>query len=203
MPPQPRKPAPMKGIVQPPWGTAPDLLKRGRGPKNNEPILIRIFTGYLIFRAATFWILALFLCGNSDNWIARFCTAHPQLFVRNLPFGVAGPNAELSIQSFLAGLCVFMAALYSFTAWKWLTRFWLARWGLMFISGATAFKTILGIALPGTLAFTTLSAPVGDPIPFTPLMLSVLVASSCINLAICLYLMFYPGVEQVFERPFQ
>ncbi len=213
MPPTAPKPTPrVKGVTPPPFMIPSHLQERKRAPKSDEPLLVRIFSWYLVVRAALFFVAALFLFGKTDNPISQFLIGHAALFVRRLPISntgpyaadaVAGSNTGVSVQSFLGGYCVFFGLLYGITAWRWIVRYWFARWALMFITGATAIKTILAIAVPDASLYIFGSVPVGNPFPVTPALLTYMTASACLNLAICFYLMFYPGVEKTFERPFQ
>ena len=199
----PRSHLPMKGITSPPFGTASDLLNRNRGPKSDEPILIRVMTWYLFLRAGCFFLISLLMSGSSGAWIATFFVSHVHLFVRRLPESVIGPGATTTIQQFITTLCLLLGVIYSVVAWKWVTRFWLARWAMMFVSGATAIKILIGVLLPGTMFFTIGSVPIPDSFTLSSLDVTILIANVCINAAICFYLMFYPGVEKAFEHPFQ
>ncbi|HWA93054.1 MAG TPA: hypothetical protein VG844_00530 [Terracidiphilus sp.] len=204
MPTAARKTPPrMKGVTPPPFTIPAHLQTRNHSAEPDEPLLIRIFTWYLVIRAALFLVAALFLFGPPDNPLSAFLIGHAALFTRRLPISTSGPDAATAIQNFLGGYCVFFGLLYSLTAWRWIVRHWLARWALMFLAGATAIKTVLAVAIPDAVLYILGSVPVGNPFPLTRLQLSLLVVSACLNLAICFYLMFYPGVEKTFERPFQ
>jgi hypothetical protein len=80
---------------------------------------------------------------------------------------------------------------YSVIAWKWLTRFWLARWAAMFMAGATLLKT-------GIYFFADRASGVDTQL--TDTQVHALMASSIVNLAIVLYLAFYPGVAEAFKE---
>lgn len=198
-----KKPQRMKGVTPPPFTIPAHLQTRNRPAEAADPLLVRIFSGYLVVRAALFLIAALFLFGPVDNPLSAFLVSHASLFSRRLPVVTEGPNAAAAIQSYLGGYCIFFGLLYSLTAWRWIVRQWIARWALMFLSGATAIKSILAVILPGASLYLLGGIPVGNPIPLSPIQMSLLVVSACMNLAICFYLMFYPGVEKTFERPFQ
>lgn len=193
----------MKGITPPPFGMPSQPKQAKKTSSESDPLLIRIFSWYLVMRAALFLIAALFLFGPVDNPLTSFLVGHAALFARRLPITTNDSNGTASIQSYLGGYCVFFGLLYGLTAWRWIVRHWLARWALMFLAGATAIKVILAVALPDASLYVLGGIPVGNPIPLSSLQLGLLVVSACLNLTIFFYLMFYPGVEKTFERPFQ
>jgi hypothetical protein len=83
------------------------------------------------------------------------------------------------------------AFLYGLTAWRWYSRDWRARWVVMFMSGATAAK-MLGNYVADRAA--------GSPIPMSPGQQVSIFVGVAMNLIICGYLAFYPGMAQAFKE---
>jgi hypothetical protein len=72
------------------------------------------------------------------------------------------------------------AVFYAFVGWRWWSRDWRARWYAMFMSGASVAETaanLFGSWAAGQLALTM-----------------------ALNLLICCYLAFYPGMAQAFDE---
>ncbi len=140
------------------------------------PFLIRVFVWLLVFRAAANLIFALIVGLASDSAAANFVATNFDAWPRQMP-----PEAVFYVSAFLYGL----------TAWRWYSRDWRARWFVMFLSGATAAK-MLGNYVADRAA--------GSPTPMTPDQQVSFFLSVAINLAICAYLAFYPGMEQAFKE---
>jgi hypothetical protein len=83
------------------------------------------------------------------------------------------------------------AFLYGLTAWRWATRDWRARWVVMFLSGATAAKMLVNFAADRAS---------GNPTPLTQGQELGLFTSIVVNLLICGYLAFYPGMAEAFKE---
>jgi hypothetical protein len=144
--------------------------------RNKLPVLIRLFVWLLVFRSAENLIFALIVGLAPDSGVADFIATNFDAWPRQMP-----PEGVFYISAFLYGL----------TAWRWYSRDWRARWFVMFLSGATAAK-MLGNFVADRAA--------GSPTPLTPSQQGAFFVSVAINLAICGYLAFYPGMAQAFKE---
>jgi hypothetical protein len=140
------------------------------------PLLIRLFVWLLVFRSAVSLIFALIVGLAPDTAVANFVSTNFDAWPRQMP-----PEAVFYVSAFLYGL----------TAWRWYSRDWRARWVVMFLSGATAAK-MLGNFVADRAA--------GSPTPMTQNQEASFFVSVMINLAICGYLAFYPGMAQAFKE---
>ena len=140
------------------------------------PTLIRLFVWLLVFRVG----------GESD-----FC-AHCGACTRSALASFVAANFDAWPRQMPAeGVFYVSAFLYGLTAWRWYSRDWRARWVVMFMSGATAAK-MLGNSVADR-------AP-GLPTPMAPGQQVSLLMSVAVNLLICGYLAFYPGMDQAFKE---
>ena len=121
-------------------------------------------------------IFALIVGLAPDSGVASFVTANFDAWPKQMP-----PEAVFYISAFLYGL----------TAWRWTTRDWRARWVVMFLSGATALKMMANFAA---------DRAVGTPTPMTPPQQLFIHRECWVNLLICGYLAFYPGMAQAFKE---
>lgn len=179
-----------------PWARQKYVPRKAATPK--DPLLVRLFSIYLVLRASVFLLLAFILSFPQENAVSSFLEAHVGLFVRHIPRDVL--DGSTTVREFLLVLCLLMGVLYAGTAWKWMTRFWLSRWAMMFVSGATALKGFLALTAPGGTVNSANAEIASALVDLSPAEATVLVFNIGINLAICLYLMFYPGVEAAFEK---
>jgi hypothetical protein len=140
------------------------------------PFLIRMFVWLLVFRATVNLMFALIVGLIPDSAVANFIAKNFDAWPRQMP-----PEAVFYVSAFLYGLM----------AWRWHSRDWRARWFVMFLSGASAAK-MLGNYVADRAA--------GSPTPMTPSQLASFFVAVSINLAICAYLAFYPGMEQAFKE---
>lgn len=172
----------IKGIVPPPFRMPANLqVVRSRlpaqpAPKVEVPFLIRLFTLYCFLRAVADLALAVMEWFTPDGPIPVFANAHFNPIPPPIPPAAA----------FLA-----QALLYLAIGWRWFRRDWRARWAAMFVSGVTAANSAyLWIAYHPVPA-----PPQGQTIvhqdPVIPLL---------VNLAICCYLAFYPGMQEAFSE---
>lgn len=165
---------------------------------SKDPLLVRLFSIYLVVRASVFLLLAFILSFPQENPISSFLEAHVGLFVRHVPRDVL--NGSTTVREFLLILCLLMGVLYAGTAWKWMTRFWLSRWAMMFVAGSTAIKSVLALTAPGEPVSGANAIIASALVDLSPAESGLLMLNIFINAAICLYLMFYPGVEAAFEK---
>jgi hypothetical protein len=140
------------------------------------PFLIRLFVWVLVFRAAVNLIFALIVGLAPDTSAATFISANFDAWPRQMP-----PEGVFYVSAFLYGL----------TAWRWYSRDWRARWFVMFLSGATAAK-MLGNFVADHVA--------GSPTPMSQNQQASFFLMIAINLAICAYLAFYPGMAEAFRE---
>jgi hypothetical protein len=144
--------------------------------RNPLPAAIRLFIWLLIFRSAANLIFALIVGLAPDSGVAAFVAANFDAWPKQMP-----PEGVFYVSAFLYGM----------TAWRWATRDWRARWVVMFLSGATALKMLANFASDHA---------VGTPTPMTPSQQLSFTMSVGINLLICGYLAFYPGMAQAFKE---
>ena len=144
--------------------------------RNKLPVLIKLFVWLLVFRSAANLIFALIVGLAPDTVVANFVANNFDAWPRQMP-----PEGVFYVSAFLYGLM----------AWRWYSRDWRARWFVMFLSGATAAK-MLGNYFADHAA--------GSPTPMAPGQQVSFFVSVFINLLICGYLAFYPGMEQAFKE---
>lgn len=179
----------MKGIVRPPLGVPPSL--RERKPKPRQPFLLRLITLILILRALTYIALFYVLWTFPNSVFAAYLVANSDFFFKRTPQVETVETALQSGRDFLMTGFLLIGVVYSVIAWKWWTRHWLARWGAIFLAGATLINTVIGLVADRTSGLDS---------AFTPEQMRTLIAGSILNLAIVLYLVFYPGVSEVFKE---
>jgi hypothetical protein len=144
--------------------------------QNKLPFLIRVFVWLLVFRSAANLIFALIVGLAPDTAAANFVATNFDAWPKQMP-----PEGVFYVTAFLYGLM----------AWRWYSRDWRARWIVMFMTGATAAK-MLGNYVADRAA--------GSPTPMTVNQQSAFFVGVVINLTICAYLAFYPGMEQAFKE---
>lgn len=152
------------------------LARKTEVEQNKLPFLIRVFVWLLVFRSAANLIFALIVGLAPDTATANFVATNFDAWPKQMP-----PEGVFYVTAFLYGLM----------AWRWYSRDWRARWILMFMTGATAAK-MLGNYVADRAA--------GSPTPMTTSQQSAFFVGVAINLTICAYLAFYPGMEQAFKE---
>ena len=140
------------------------------------PALIKLFVWLLVFRSAVNLIFALIVGLAPDTTVANFIATNFDAWPRQMP-----PEAVFYVSAFLYGL----------TAWRWYSRDWRARWFVMFLSGATAAKMLANYATDHLSGLPTPMAP-GEQVSYF--------LSIAVNLIICGYLAFYPGMAEAFKE---
>ena len=140
------------------------------------PVLIKLFVWLLVFRSAVNLIFALIVGLAPDTAVANFIATNFDAWPRQMP-----PEAVFYVSAFLYGL----------TAWRWYSRDWRARWFVMFLSGATAAKMLANYATDHLSGLPTPMAP-GEQVSYF--------LSIAVNLIICGYLAFYPGMAEAFKE---
>jgi hypothetical protein len=140
------------------------------------PVLIKLFVWLLVFRSAANLIFALIVGLAPDTAVANFIAINFDAWPRQMP-----PEAVFYVSAFLCGL----------TAWRWYSRDWRARWFVMFLSGATAAKMLANYATDHLSGLPTPMAP-GEQVSYF--------MSIAVNLIICGYLAFYPGMAEAFKE---
>jgi hypothetical protein len=186
-------PQEIKGYSRPPQEMPSHLLERGEAKEVKAPLMITLFTWLCFLRAALYFLLAFILWSYPDSDFTNYLVAHSDLIIKRTAKsrGIYGGPEETTVREFLLAASLFFGVMYSVTFWKWYTRYWLARWGLMFITGATAIKTAV---------YMTADEVGGSSPFFNDIQRAGLVISIGLNLLICGYLAFYPGVEQAFKE---
>jgi hypothetical protein len=169
-------PQEIKGYVRPPQMPA-HLSERGDAiDRVQVPLLIRLFT-WLLFLRCGINLLFAFLVGLApDSDVAKYVALH---------FDVVPPPMPPEAVFFISAL------LYGVAAWRWYSRDWRVRWAVMFLSGATAIKTLVNLAADHAT---------GNPTPLTDSQQLALTLSVAFNLIVCGYLAFYPGMAQAFKE---
>jgi|SRR5579859_6488936 len=144
--------------------------------RNRLPLLIRMFVWLLVFRSAANLIFALIVGLGPEGTAANYVIANFDAWPKQM-----NPEAVFYISALINGVM----------AWRWYSRDWRARWIVMFLSGATAAK-LLGNYVADHAA--------GNPTPMLPGQELSLFLAIFINLMICAYLAFYPGMAQAFKE---
>lgn len=166
----------IRTYVPQPQRTGP-VTDRGKIVERHKiPTLIRWFIWLLVVRCVVNLVFALIVGLSPDSDAAKFVATNFDALPKQMP-----AEAVFYLSAFLYGLM----------AWRWATRDWRVRWVVMFLSGATALKMSWNF-VADRLA--------GGIIPFTPAQEVSLMMSVVINLLICGYLAFYPGMAEAFKE---
>jgi len=144
--------------------------------RNKLPFLIRLFVWILVFRSAANLMFALIVGFAPETAIASFVATNFDPWPPQMP-----PE----------GVFYITALVYGVMAWRWYSRDWRVRWIVMFLSGASAAKMLGNYAADHAA---------GTPMPMTPTQQASFFLSVAINLTICAYLAFYPGMAQAFKE---
>jgi hypothetical protein len=190
------KPQQKAGPAAVPWAKQKYVSQKKSASK--EPLLIHLFSAYFVFRSVLFLLIAFILSFPQESPFSKLIVSHAVLFIRHVPYDVIVGN--VSLREFLMVLSLLMGILYGIGAWKWIVRFWLARWAMMFVAGATALKGILALATPGPRLSGLDAAVASVLVDMSPAQTAVLVFNILLNGTLCILLMFYPGFEQAFEK---
>ena len=167
---------PIKTYVPQPQQKGP-VRERGKIIERNKlPLLIRMFVWLLVFRAAVNLIFAITIGLAPDSSAAAFIATTFDPWPKQV-------SAE--------GMFYISALINAVMAWRWYSRDWRVRWAVMFLSGATAAKMLANFAADHAA---------GTPTPLTPGQQLSFTMSVGINLLICGYLAFYPGMAQAFKE---
>lgn len=172
----------IKGIVRPPMKMPDELLGQRsqravtKIPETKVPLLITLFVWYCFLRSASFLVFALIEGLSPDSPTAAFLATH---------FDPAPARAPAEAVFFI------LTILYGMVGWRWLMRDWRARWGAMFISGATAASAAIDLLADGVA---------GHPGNLFPRAHQGSLAGIVLNLLVCCYLAFYPGMDEVFRE---
>jgi hypothetical protein len=140
------------------------------------PFLIRLFVWILVFRSAANLIFALIVGLAPDSATASFVARNFDAWPKQVP-----PE----------GVFYISAALYGVMAWRWYSRDRRVRWAVMLLSGANAVKML------GNYVTDQVTGPI---IPMTQAQQAGLFLSVAVNLTICAYLAFYPGMAEAFKE---
>jgi len=140
------------------------------------PVLIKLFVWLLVFRSAANLIFALIVGLTPDAAAAKYVTENFDAWPRQIP-----PEGVFYIK----------ALLYALVAWRWYSRDWRARWFVMFLSGATA-AMMLGNYVADHLSGSPRQMASGETV--------ALFVSIAMDLIICGYLAFYPGMAEAFKE---
>jgi hypothetical protein len=167
---------PIKTYVPQKEQTGPNRERGDYVERNKLPALIRLFIWLLVFRAVVNIIFGLTLGLAPDSGAATYIAANFDPWPKAV-------SAE--------AVFYITAGLYALTAWRWYSRDWKVRWVVMFMSGATAVKALVNYAA---------NRAAGNPGEVTPGQEATLLIGVVINLMICGYLAFYPGMEQAFKE---
>lgn len=144
--------------------------------RNKLPLLIKLFVWLLVFRSSVNLIFGLTIGLAPDSSAAAFIATNFDPWPRQL-------SAE--------AMFYILALIYGMMAWRWYSRDWKVRWAVMFMSGATAAKMLANFAADRVA---------GTPTPMTQNQIASFFLTVIINLAICGYLAFYPGMAQAFKE---
>jgi hypothetical protein len=170
----------IKGNVRPPMAMPEHvrtLREQSKPPRESQmPLPIKFFIGYCFLRAAVALTFALVVGIAPESDTAIYLSERFDPYSHELP-----PEALFYI----------VAILYSVIGWRWLRRDGRARWVAMFMSGATAARAAVWL-IADQIA--------GNPIQVSPELRGVVVLMIVVNLLICAFLAFYPGMEQSFRE---
>jgi hypothetical protein len=144
--------------------------------RHKIPTLIRWFIWLLVFRCVVNIVFGLTIGMAPDSSAAAFITTNFDPWPKSV-------SAE--------GIFYVTALIYGVMAWRWASRDWRVRWGVMFASGASAAKMTINYMA---------DRAAGMPTPMTPAQQASLFMSIGLNIMICLYVAFYPGMEQAFKE---
>lgn len=156
--------------------TGPRLERGDHVERYQIPALIRWFIWLLVFRSAVNLVFALTIGLAPDSSATAFITTNFDPWPKKV-------SAE--------GMFYITALIYGVMAWRWHSRDWKVRWAAMFVSGATAAKMLANFAA---------DRAAGMPTPMTQSEIAGLFIGVGVNLLICAYLAFYPGMEQAFKE---
>jgi hypothetical protein len=169
----------MKGIVPPPYPIPErNAERRNVRPQIKVPLLITLFAWLCFVRAGVYLVFGLIVGLAPDSSATTYLSAHfdaaPKLISPEFVF-------------------YFSAVVYGVIGWRWYCRDWRARWVAMFISGATVALNLVNLLADRASGLNALEGHAG-----------ALMVGSAFNLLICLYLAFYPGMQQTFrETPWE
>lgn len=167
---------PIKTYVPQKTQSGPNRERGDYVESHKLPFLIRAFIWLLALRSAANLIFGLTLGLAPDTSAANY------ILVNFDPW----PKA-ISAEA----IFYITALLYGVMAWRWYSRDWRVRWVVMFISGATAVKLLINDAA---------DRAAGNPTPMSQGQEAALLITVGINLLICGYLAFYPGMAQAFRE---
>jgi hypothetical protein len=166
---------PIKTYVPQKEQTGPNRERGDYVERHKLPTLIRLFIWLLVFRSAVNLIFGLTLGLAPDSGAANYIATNFDPWPKQV-------SAE--------AVFYIMALLYGLTAWRWHSRDWKVRWVVMFMSGATAVKTLVNYS----------ALFVGTPVPMSAADQVSLFVGVALNLLICGYLAFYPGMADAFKE---
>ena len=167
----------IKGIVPPPLQMPEHLKQRGDFvEKKKLPPLIFAFAVLCFWRTGVFLLFALVLGIAPDSKAARVVDAY------------FGPHLPYVSDEFVFYVG---AMIYGAIGWRWVRRDWRIRWVAMFLRGATAARTMV-------MYFAEKAS--GMETPRTSAQHAALVISTFVNVFLCGYLAFYPGIDEVFRE---
>lgn len=188
----------IKGIVRPPREMPPELLgqrsKRAIAKTHHDktPVLVTIISWVLVIRTVGYLAVAYIVWTFPQSDFVQYLVANTSFFFKRPHSYLETPEEYAQgAREFLMMGSLLVGVLYGLVAWRWLTRFWLARWAAMFMAGGTLIKTLVNLAADRASGVNT---------QFSSAQVQALIVGSIINLAIFLYLAFYPGVAEEFRE---
>ncbi len=166
---------------------------------SKQPLFVSLILGYLVIKAVVCFLLALVPWSDPESGVATYLSARPTLVFGLLPraFFPAAATGGMSVGRLAEGLpfiFLIFGVLYVASAWKlWtLDKFWtsIIRFGLMFMYGATAVKTMIALS----------ARYVGEQeAPLSDSMKLALLVSVIWNLIIFCCFAFYPNKENAYD----
>ena len=188
------------GTKPTPFEIPKEVLGEEKQTKSKRPIMVSIIAVYLAIRGVVYIFCSSALFGDTTTGFATFLFEHSrfvftQLPLPFMPFRAAAAYSEDAYRQLLPSVFA-IVAVYSFIAsgLVWMLNYWV-RWIVMFVSGATAIKTIIN------LMAASLPVEGPSPIPVASLTTAEQAGTAIgilINLTIFFYLAFYPGVKEAF-----
>jgi hypothetical protein len=190
-------PTQFPGSVPPPWKIPEERLGKAKSYDTPRPVMVTVVVCYLALKALVYLICAVTTSGPNDSAFSAFLLEHGHFVFHELPppFMPFRGAADFSEKAYIALLPVAFGimAVYSAVAafFLYMLNYWV-RWITMFVSGATAVKTIL---------FLSANYIGGETFALSGDQIFAILVSIGANLVICFYLAFYPGVSEAFEKP--
>lgn len=149
------RPPRMHGITPTPYEIPAEHRRDSTRTGLGLPLFMQIIVGLTLFRAVIYLLLALVPWSDPDSSVAAFFIARPEIVFGLIPrvfqpsLSLGGPSVGRMVEG-LPFIFLGAAGMYFFSVWKMvnLDKFWISiiRWAIMFQSGATVAKLMIGLS---------------------------------------------------------